>query len=58
MSRLLIVMGVILGSVFSLPSYAKFKVVTTFTVIQDIAQNVAGDAAVVESITELVCRNS
>nr|P35756.1 RecName: Full=Iron-regulated 31 kDa protein [Haemophilus influenzae] len=23
----------------------KFKVVTTFTVIQDIAQNVAGDAA-------------
>ena len=30
----------------------KFKVVTTFTVIQDIAQNVAGDAAVVESITK------
>ncbi|MBP2167817.1 manganese/iron transport system substrate-binding protein [Erwinia toletana] len=29
----------------------KFKVVTTFTVIQDIAQNIAGDAAVVESIT-------
>lgn len=29
-----------------------FKVVTTFTVIQDIAQNVAGDAAVVESITK------
>ena len=28
-----------------------FKVVTTFTVIQDIAQNVAGDKAVVESIT-------
>ena len=34
------------------PAYAKFKVVTTFTVIQDIAQNVAGDAAVVESITK------
>ena len=31
---------------------AKFKVVTTFTVIQDIAQNVAGDAATVESITK------
>ena len=31
----------------------KFKVVTTFTVIQDIAQNVAGDAAVVESITKV-----
>nr|WP_244505517.1 metal ABC transporter substrate-binding protein [Methyloceanibacter stevinii] len=30
----------------------KFRVVTTFTVIQDIAQNVAGDAAVVDSITK------
>lgn len=30
----------------------KFRVVTTFTVIQDIAQNVAGDAAIVESITK------
>lgn len=30
----------------------KFKVVTTFTVIADIAQNVAGDAATVESITK------
>jgi manganese/iron transport system substrate-binding protein len=29
-----------------------FKVVTTFTVIKDIAQNVAGDKAVVESITK------
>lgn len=35
-------------------SFAKepFKVITTFTIIQDIAQNVAGDAAVVESITK------
>ncbi|HDR1345160.1 TPA: metal ABC transporter substrate-binding protein, partial [Pasteurella multocida] len=33
-------------------AFAKFKVVTTFTVIQDIAQNVAGDAAIVESITK------
>ena len=31
----------------------KFKVVTTFTVIQDIAQNVAGDTATVESITKV-----
>ncbi|MCL7720352.1 metal ABC transporter substrate-binding protein [Actinobacillus pleuropneumoniae] len=31
---------------------APFKVVTTFTVIQDIAQNVAGDKAIVESITK------
>lgn len=30
----------------------KLKAVTTFTVIADIAQNVAGDAAVVESITK------
>ncbi|KFB89155.1 iron-binding protein [Serratia grimesii] len=30
----------------------KLRVVTTFTIIQDIAQNIAGDAAVVESITK------
>ena len=30
---------------------AKFKAVTTFTVIADMARNVAGDAAIVESIT-------
>jgi manganese/iron transport system substrate-binding protein len=30
----------------------KFKVVTTFTIIADIASHVAGDAAVVESITK------
>ena len=30
----------------------RFRVVTTFTVIQDIAQNVAGDKAVVSSITK------
>lgn len=28
------------------------KVITTFTIIQDIAQNVGGDAAIVESITK------
>ena len=32
-------------------SQDKFKAVTTFTVIADMAQNVAGDAAIVESIT-------
>ncbi|THA09781.1 metal ABC transporter substrate-binding protein [Rodentibacter pneumotropicus] len=37
---------------FMMQANAKFKVVTTFTVIQDIAQNVAGDAATVESITK------
>ena len=30
----------------------KFKVITTFTVIADIARNVGGDAAIVESITK------
>ena len=30
----------------------KFKAVTTFTVIADMARNVAGDVAVVESITK------
>ncbi len=30
----------------------QFKVVTTFTVIADMARNVAGDAAIVESITK------
>lgn len=38
----------------AMPAFAqdKFKAVTSFTVIADIAQNVAGDAAVVESITK------
>lgn len=46
---------IILTTLFitAMPLSAKpFKVVTTFTVIQDIAQNVAGDKAVVESITK------
>ena len=37
---------------FSFSATAKMKVVTTFTIIQDIAQNVAGDAADVVSITK------
>jgi manganese/iron transport system substrate-binding protein len=31
---------------------SKKRIVTTFTIIQDMAQNVAGDAAIVESITK------
>ena len=31
---------------------SKFKAVTTFTIIADMARNVAGDAAIVESITK------
>lgn len=30
----------------------KFKVITTFTIIQDMAKNIAGEAAIVESITK------
>lgn len=44
-------LAIVLGA---MPAFAqhKFKAVTTFTVIADIAKNVAGDAAVVESITK------
>ncbi len=54
MSRVLSFLTITL--LFSSFSFAtgseKFKVITTFTVIADIAQNVAGDAAIVESITK------
>jgi manganese/iron transport system substrate-binding protein len=49
--RLILAVGFIAATA---PAYAqndRFKVVTTFTVIADMARNVAGDAAVVESIT-------
>ena len=45
-------LSVIALGLAALQAEAKFKVVTTFTVIQDIAQNVAGDAATVASITK------
>ena len=45
-------LSVIALGLAALQAEAKFKVVTTFTVIQDIAQNVSGDAATVESITK------
>lgn len=49
------IMGAFLGMILTIiPAAAqdKFKAVTTFTVIADIARNVAGDAAIVESITK------
>ncbi len=49
-----IVLGLLLGGL-ALPAGAaqpKKRIVTTFTIIQDMAQNVAGDAAIVESITK------
>jgi len=42
-------LGVMAGSA---AAQEKFKAVTTFTVIADMAKNVAGDAAIVESITK------
>ncbi|ERT14035.1 metal ABC transporter substrate-binding protein [Photorhabdus temperata] len=48
---ILILLSIILFSQ-QVSAAKKFKVVTTFTIIQDIAQNVAGDAAIVESITK------
>jgi manganese/iron transport system substrate-binding protein len=50
--------GIVLLTLWTLPALSQpqadkpFRVVTTFTVIQDIAQNVAGDKAIVESITK------
>ena len=52
MKKLMNLFVVALLSTVATSSFAKFKVVTTFTVIQDIAQNVAGDAADVQSITK------
>ena len=52
MRLLATLISVLALSLSSSLAYAKFKVVTTFTVIQDMAQNIAGDAATVESITK------
>lgn len=51
-----LVLGAMAGGMLpagaALAQGGRFKVVTTFTVIADMARNVAGDAAVVESITK------
>ncbi len=44
--------GAVLLAPAALAQDDTFKVVTTFTIIADMARNVAGDAAVVESITK------
>lgn len=49
------VLGIVVSAILcASPALAKdkFKTVTTFTVIADMAKNVAGDAAIVESITK------
>ena len=56
MQRIIIVLcSLALSAVCASPILAsddKFKAVTTFTVIADMARNVAGDAAIVESVTK------
>jgi manganese/iron transport system substrate-binding protein len=53
MKPLRFVILLVLGALsFAVPALAKKRIVTTFTVLQDMAQNVAGDAAIVESITK------
>jgi manganese/iron transport system substrate-binding protein len=50
-----LMMGAASAVLIATPAVAQgdeFKVVTTFTIIADMARNVAGDAAVVESITK------
>ncbi|WP_026620017.1 manganese/iron transport system substrate-binding protein [Ensifer sp. WSM1721] len=54
--RMILVAAAAMAAFSLLPGTAaaaeKFKAVTTFTVIADMARNVAGDAAIVESITK------
>ncbi|HLQ86002.1 MAG TPA: zinc ABC transporter substrate-binding protein, partial [Salinisphaeraceae bacterium] len=49
---LALVAGPLLGNAPAMAAKDKLKVVTTFTVIADMAQNVAGDYAQVVSITK------
>lgn len=47
-----------IAALLTTPAFANdFKVVTTFTVIADMARNVAGDAAVVESTPVLALKS-
>jgi len=41
-----------LPAILASAAFGQKRIVTTFTIIQDMAQNVAGDAAIVESITK------
>lgn len=50
-----LIIGAAMAALATTSAFAQdkpFKVVTTFTIIADMARNVAGDAAVVESITK------
>ena len=47
-----VIAGLLLCAALAAPAAEKKRIVTTFTIIQDMAQNVAGDAAIVDSITK------
>jgi manganese/iron transport system substrate-binding protein len=51
-TRFACLVGILLLAALPASAAGKKRVVTTFTIIQDMAQNVAGDAAIVESITK------
>ena len=50
--RLGLLLFISLFSLFQTASAEQKRIITTFTIIRDMAQNVAGDVAVVESITK------
>ena len=52
LTRISCLVGILLLAAPPVAAAAKKRIVTTFTVLQDMAQNVAGDAAIVESITK------
>ncbi|WP_299562845.1 metal ABC transporter substrate-binding protein [uncultured Sulfitobacter sp.] len=51
-ARTLIIAASLAATGAAATAQEKFKAITTFTVIADMAQNVAGDAAIVQSITK------
>ena len=51
-TNLRIILPLLLAASVCADVHARKRIVTTFTIIQDMAQNVAGDAAIVESITK------
>ncbi len=52
MHRLMLLVAILAAAALPAGAQERLKVVTTFTVIADLARNVAGDAADVESITK------
>lgn len=53
LSLLLLILITFYSNVINAKQVDKFKVLTSFTIIADMAKNVVGDAAIVESITKV-----